>query len=123
MFEIEVISGDADNALEHRLYKDGLPWRLVSEWEPMFELTIIELGEDILVGIPVSQRMQDELRLAEDFVGPQGILPHSCEGSRRLNALSTCWAMCLPLEPPSPPFCGPGYYQFVLRMDHIETGS
>ena len=121
MFDLVIASGNLKSELNHRLFKDGSPFRVVSEWEAMAELMVIPWEGDQQVGVPVSERMRNELRLAEDFVGPYVQLPECCTNNRRLQSVSSCWGMCLPLAVESSSY-GPGEYRFTVLFDHVETG-
>ena len=83
MFDLVLTHRDA--SFEHQLFKDGSRFRVVSEWETMAELIIVSMDGDRLVGIPVSNRMRDELRQAEDYVGPYAILSPACRGRRSVQ--------------------------------------
>ena len=119
MFDLVLTHRDA--SFEHQLFKDGSRFRVVSEWETMAELIIVSMDGDRLVGIPVSNRMRDELRQAEDYVGPYSILSPACRGRRSVQWISNCWGMCLPLSVPSPSY-GAGQYRFTVLFDRVETG-
>ena len=122
MFELAVVSGDASTRLSHRLFEDGMSWKLISEWQYLEELVCSRHGVLTELYVPMTDHMKTALRSAEDFVRDQVVLPYSCEEQRRLEMLSSALFLTVPIVAPRLPHYGYGLYRFEIGMDEVETG-